>query len=52
VAAALLGAGPTTIVTVQGPDGNRQVIGGPERQQWIDQLTDRIGYARRPRLPC
>jgi hypothetical protein len=42
VAAALLGAGPTTTVTVQRPDGSRQVIGGPERQEYIDELAGTV----------
>jgi hypothetical protein len=42
VAAALLGAGPTTTVTVQRPDGSLQVIGGPERQEYIDELAGTV----------
>jgi hypothetical protein len=39
VTAALLGAGPTTTLTVYRPDGSRRLIGGPERQQCIDELA-------------
>jgi hypothetical protein len=42
VAAALLGAGPVTTVTVHSLDGGRQVVGGPERQGYIDDLADNV----------
>ena len=42
VAAALLGAGPATMVTVHSPGGGRQVVGGPERQEYIDELAGAV----------
>jgi hypothetical protein len=53
VAAALLGSGPTTTVTVHRPDGGRRVIGGPERQDYINELagTVRSFVARGPFYP-
>jgi hypothetical protein len=55
VAAALLGSGPATTVTVtvHRPDGTRQVVGGPERQGYIDELADivRSLAARGPFFP-
>jgi hypothetical protein len=49
----LLSAGPTTTVTVQRPDGGRQVIGGPERHDYIDELVGivRSFVARGPFYP-
>ena len=53
VAAALLGSGPATTVTMHRPDGTRQVVGGPERQGYIDELarTVRSLAARGPFFP-
>jgi hypothetical protein len=39
VAAALLASGPATTLTVHRPDGTRLVVGGPERQGYIDELA-------------
>lgn len=53
VAAALLGSGPTTAVTVHRPDGTRQIVGALERQGYIDELarTVRSLAARGPFFP-
>lgn len=42
VAAALLSNGPTTAVNLHRPDGSREVVGGPERQGYIDELTGAV----------
>lgn len=41
-AVAVLGAGPFTTITLHRPDGGREVVGAPERQEWIEKLTGAI----------
>ncbi len=52
-AAALLASGPATTVTVHRPDSTRQVVGRPERQDYIDELTRTVRSlaARGPFFP-
>ena len=48
VATALLASGPATTVTMHRPDGSRQIAGGAERQDCIDELAGAVrGYDRR-----
>lgn len=39
---ALLGVGPTTSVTLHHPDGSRSVVGGAERQAYIQELAETV----------